>query len=428
MLRLFPLLTSSVLWFTLMLPPALHATPEPSLREPIRVYLDCQRGCETTYIHENIEFVEFVRERLAADVHLLITREALGPAGQRYVLEFIGQGAFEGDDARLHFETPETDVREERRRGLTQTIARGLVPYVADSPAGRALEIRYSPEGRADSADARARTDDWKGWVFRMRGNGSFNSEERSSDRTLSGSLSADRVTTDWKVRSSISTWMRSRTFTLQDGRTIESDSERHNAQVLVVRSVSEHLSLGTLTSARSSVFQNQELGARVASAVEYSYFPYAEATRRQLTVLYSAGANYFDYFETTIFGELSETLLDHNLVISYDVQERWGSAHATFEGSNYLHDISKYRFDGSAGFRIRIMRGLSVNAAARASRIRDQLYLAAGDADPEEILLRRRQLGTGYRYSGSVGLSYTFGSIRGGVVNPRFSGSSRNF
>jgi hypothetical protein len=40
-----------------------------------------------------------------------------------------------------------------------------------------------------------------------------------------------------------------------------------------------------------------------------------------------------------------------------------------------------------------------------------------------EEILLRRRQLATRYSYYGSVGLSYTFGSIFSNVVNPRFGG-----
>jgi hypothetical protein len=54
-------------------------------------------------------------------------------------------------------------------------------------------------------------------------------------------------------------------------------------------------------------------------------------------------------------------------------------------------------------------------------SRIRDQLYLKAGDATDEEILLRRRQLATSYRYRFSVGVTYTFGSIFNNVVNPRF-------
>jgi hypothetical protein len=59
-------------------------------------------------------------------------------------------------------------------------------------------------------------------------------------------------------------------------------------------------------------------------------------------------------------------------------------------------------------------------------SRIRDQLSLMRGDATLEEILLRRKEISTTYRYFISVGLSYTFGSTRSKVVNPRFgSGGS---
>lgn len=37
------------------------------------------------------------------------------------------------------------------------------------------------------------------------------------------------------------------------------------------------------------------------------------------------------------------------------------------------------------------------------------------------DILIRLRQLQSGYSYFMSVGLSYTFGSIFNNVVNPRF-------
>jgi hypothetical protein len=414
----------------LLAPAVAHAgSPPPNPeRETVRVFLDCPRGCDQTFIRQEVAFVDFVRERRDADVHLLITREGLGAGGWRYTLEFIGQGAFAGQDARLRYESSQVETSDERRRGLTRTIARGLVQFVADRPAGRALEITYRPDADRRERAAPAEDDRWNRWVFRVRGNGSFNAEERSSDVTLSGGISANRTTEEWKIRSSISTWGRDRVFKLEGGETITSASSRHEAELLTVRSISDHLSVGALTSARSSTFLNQAVGTRAASAIEYNYFPYMEATRRQLTFLYSLGANYFDYFEETIFGELSETRFDHNLVVSYDVQEPWGSASAAFEGSNYLHDFGLHRFDFSGGVNVRVVRGLSLNASARASRIRDQLYLAAGDADPEDVLLQRRQLGTGYRYSGSMGLSFTFGSIFDDVVNPRFTGSSRTF
>ena len=69
----------------------------------------------------------------------------------------------------------------------------------------------------------------------------------------------------------------------------------------------------------------------------------------------------------------------------------------------------------------MRVARGLSVAANVNASRIRDQLGLPARGATDEEILLRIRQLQTGYEYNFGVSLTYTFGSIFSSVVNPRF-------
>jgi hypothetical protein len=55
------------------------------------------------------------------------------------------------------------------------------------------------------------------------------------------------------------------------------------------------------------------------------------------------------------------------------------------------------------------------------ASRIRDQISLPRRGATPEEVLLRLRQLQSGYEVSFSVGLTYSFGSLFNNVVNPRF-------
>jgi hypothetical protein len=65
----------------------------------------------------------------------------------------------------------------------------------------------------------------------------------------------------------------------------------------------------------------------------------------------------------------------------------------------------------------------LSVEVEGAASRIRDQLSLPRRGADPEEILLRLRELQSGYEVSLRVGFNYTFGSIFNNIVNPRFGG-----
>jgi len=69
-------------------------------------------------------------------------------------------------------------------------------------------------------------------------------------------------------------------------------------------------------------------------------------------------------------------------------------------------------------------VKGLRFNLGGGASLIHDQINLPKGGATDEEILLKRKELETNYRYYFHMGLSYTFGSIYNNVVNPRFGGS----
>jgi hypothetical protein len=69
----------------------------------------------------------------------------------------------------------------------------------------------------------------------------------------------------------------------------------------------------------------------------------------------------------------------------------------------------------------IRLFKGLSFDIFGSFERIRDQLSLVKGEISEADLLLRRRQLETGYSYRGQIGLSYTFGSMYSNVVNPRF-------
>ena len=54
----------------------------------------------------------------------------------------------------------------------------------------------------------------------------------------------------------------------------------------------------------------------------------------------------------------------------------------------------------------------------------RDQVFLVKGNATPEEVLAKRRQLASGFNYYSSIGISYRFGSKLNNVVNPRFDRS----
>jgi len=50
------------------------------------------------------------------------------------------------------------------------------------------------------------------------------------------------------------------------------------------------------------------------------------------------------------------------------------------------------------------------------------RLGLCGCDASTEDVLLKLRQLSSGYSYFVGFGVSYSFGSIFNTVVNPRFN------
>jgi len=50
--------------------------------DALRVFLDCDRGCDFDYLRQEITFVNYVRDRRDAQVHVLITRERTAAGGQ----------------------------------------------------------------------------------------------------------------------------------------------------------------------------------------------------------------------------------------------------------------------------------------------------------------------------------------------------------
>ena len=102
----------------------------------------------------------------------------------------------------------------------------------------------------------------------------------------------------------------------------------------------------------------------------------------------------------------------------------RWaavGSMRVALEGSNYLHDFDLNSLIFFGNFYFRLTEGLSLSLSGSYSAVHDQIELARRGATEEEVLLRRKQLATDYRYSIYAGFQYRFGSKYSNIVNPRF-------
>ena len=352
-------------------------------------------------------------------MHLLASGSETGGGGRERVLRFVGRGRFDGHSHDLKAVTRVSDTENTQREVVLRTVLVGLLDYVAHDGIPDGVSLRVSTDD--DDQDRAATGDDpWNLWVFSARGNASFEADERNRQRQWELDFSADRVTEMWKASFGAELSQTVERFDLDED-PFEVTRREWDIQGIVVRSLGPHWSVGGEAELESSTFGNTRRSGAVSAAIEYSVFPYEEYATRQLRINYSLGISRASYNEVTLFGKLKETLGQQELSASLDQRQPWGSLGATFEFSQYLHDVSKYRLEGSGDINLRLTRGLSLNINGSASRVRDQLALPLRDATDEEVLLRIRELQSGYEVDFSIGVTYSFGSLFNNIVNPRF-------
>jgi hypothetical protein len=406
--------------------PSAAQTPPPK----IGVFLDCRTNCDFDFMRTEMTYVDWVRDRAVAEVHLLITSQDAGAGGQEFTLAFIGLRTLSSRGDTLKFTTNPTTTADERRRQMVQTTALGLMQFVARSETGRRLRISAADEGE-DKAAARPGTKDpWHAWVFSVGMHGGMSGEHSYRNREINSSLEARRITEAWKVEMGFEHEYRDQRATVQEfdslgivtsEETFTNLQRNWDSEALIVRSVTGQLSAGVRTTLRSNTFRNYQQSFYVAPAIEYNVFPYRESTRRELTFQYGVGYQLNRYVQTTIFDKTREALPLHYLEIQYRTRQPWGQVNLNAEHRNFINDGSKRNTEVSGNVNVRIFRGLNLNMGANYNWIRDQIYLPREEGTQVDVLLRRRALQTGFEYGVFGGLSYTFGSIFNSVVNPRF-------
>jgi len=389
------------------------------------VFLDCQTlFCDFDHIRREIAFVNWVRDRQDAQVHVLGTSQRTGGGGSEYTFTFIGLEEFAGHADTLRLVTRNTDTPAEVRDAQVQILKLGLMRYVAATAVRDRLRITYAAEAGPEARPGAAAPvhDPWKLWVFTAGLNANLQGEQQQNFQFFYGSLSANRTADDLKLNFRISGSYQRSEQQLTTGSFINT-SKSYSASQSAVWSLGPNWSFGARSAQSSSTFLNQALAIRVGPALEYDVFPYSESTRRQLTVRYSPEVSWFDYEEETIFDKTSETLSGHRLNVSLRVLQPWGQIQTSLDALQYFHDLSKHRVSLFGALELRLVRGLNFNLGGDVARTKDQLYLPKAGLSDEEILVRRRQLGTSFQYFTFIGLSFRFGSKFANVVNSRMPG-----
>ena len=380
----------------------------------LKVYIDCDY-CDFDYIRSEIRCVDYVRDRKEADIHVMITSQTTGSGGEEYTITFIGQLRFDAKNDTLLFTTRQDNTDDDVRKKMVNYLKIGLVPYVAKTPAAENLTISYS--GSSEVMDTQ---DNWNYWVFRTDMYFDVGSQESQSDVNLTGSIAADRITENWKIRSDFFLEYDEEKYKI-NGKTITGVSRYKDLDAMVVRSLNRHWSTGMLAEVIQSSFSNQKLSLKVYPAIEYDIFPYNESTRRIFRLYYALGLEYNNYYQETIYDKKEEYLLREYFGSELEYKQPWGRIDLYTSFDNYLMDLKKNQLSFDTDVSVHLFKGFSFNVNANVSRIHNQISLPKGEATNEEILLEIRELETQYSYAFRVGFEYAFGSIYNNIVNPRF-------
>ncbi len=387
----------------------------------LSVFLDMPLSADTDFIRQQISIVEYVRDKELADVHIIMSQHPAGTTGSTYSISFIGYEAYKDKNFQLSYWAPSSNTSDETRRGYTEKIKLGLTPFIAESSIGHRISVEFDESPDAIEGEDLGFTDPWNNWVFEVYGGGNYSREETRNSLHIRYGVFADRITKDSKTRLRPYGNYFERNYITGDGK-ITSTSVRGGFDSYHIKSISDHWAAGVFGTIFISSFNNLDFSTEITPAIEYSIFPYDEATRRSIAIAWRFGIGYYDYVEETIFDKTEEILYGQALVLSADFRQPWGNIRAGLIGFHHFHDFRSNRAELSAILNLRIVEGLSLNMAGSFNLINDHAAIPKADLSLEEILLEQRRRASSYQFAGNIGLSYTFGSRITGVFNPRLN------
>jgi hypothetical protein len=384
-------------------------------KNAVKIFLDCQ-SCDMNYTREQISFANFVRDVKEAQVFILITEQKAGSGGTQYTFTYQGLQIFKGINDTLVYTTNPDETSPIIREKKTNMLQMGLMKYVARTPLFSEIEIKHNAELEQEEV-----IDKWNYWVFAISTEPQFQSEESDKQFDIRNSLNITKVTPDVKIELEMDQNYSQRRVIDDEGGDTTYVTNELQGDNLFVKSLGEHWSAGVKWNIGSSTRENYDLRNDLLPSIEYDLFPYSEATHRQLRFLYSAGLQYNNYVDSTIYNKVEESLFKQELNIAFQIQEKWGSVNLALLGSTYFNDLSKNRLELISSLNLRIFKGLTLQIEGSVAYINDQINLKKGGISDADRLLQLRELSTQYRIQGGIGLTYTFGSIYNNVVNPRF-------
>jgi hypothetical protein len=162
-------------------------TDSTSRADALRVFLDCpgfQTGCALDFFVVDLPFANWTRDRLFADVQLLVTTLATGSGGTEWTVAFIGRERFEGLVDTLTTNTLPNASEDDIRRALSAVFLRGLYRYAQRTPLAPRFTLSYAKPAGEQATPATVR-DPWNFWTFETSANAFLSGEQQQRFTTL---------------------------------------------------------------------------------------------------------------------------------------------------------------------------------------------------------------------------------------------------
>lgn len=395
---------------------AIDAAAAPTSSAALQVYLTCT-SCDRAYLETRVNFVQFVRSPESADVAIVLTTNQSTSGGSVSTLTLLGQARCLGIADTLVVAVASQATESAARNALAIALSAALARYCA-----RCGSSEHIPEvAPASPLAGTVEPDRWNHWVITGTVNGSASGQSSTSQGTLSASLAASRVTDASRLGMSLSTSHAFARYDVGGDAQVRNYSRARGVDLVAAMAASEHLSVGLQVASSASTYGNiaDEFSGNIG--IEFNFFPFSEATERQLRVAYRVGGRAIDYVQPTVLNVESERVGQHKCSVTFDRVSLWGTARVSLDAASYFDRFSSNHVQGFLSLAIRLNRFVLANVTASGSRIHDQREVPRASPVPEDVLLQRRLLETQYDYSVSLGVTVTAGSIYSTVANLRF-------
>ncbi len=164
----------------------------------LKVFVDCSNTwCDNTFIRTEINIVDFLLDRIAADVHILITSQQNGSGGSQFQMIFYGQNRFKNITDTLKYNLDPNATDSERRDAMVKYIKLGLTPFIMKTDYAGEINIQMKKaEQKANEKNINTNTKDkWNYWVFRLGASGNLSMDKVYKSNSYRTNISADRTT-----------------------------------------------------------------------------------------------------------------------------------------------------------------------------------------------------------------------------------------